>query len=321
MLLFLLACSADPTPPRTAPLTPLRLGWQTTWATQGQVTAILDHEQLLTEAGFSTTLVPFAYGGPLNEGALAGAVDVLFTADQPALILHAKDPSWDVAGRLMYNRVGTLVPAEGGAAALEALRGKTLAVPFGAAAQREAYRALQGVGLDPARDLSVKNLGIEEILSLTAAGASGGRWGEVDAVAVWDPAFAQLEAGGARPVADGTAVGLVLVSTAWREANPGAEGRFLTALAAAWRVWRADPVGPNAWFEALAKADYPDGVLNRAAAVEPNLSPTEPIRTTLSDDDVRRLEQVADFMSAAGLLKSPVDVRGALLPGATAEPR
>ena len=47
---------------------------------------------------------------PLNEAALAGEVDVLFTADQPALALCHRDRKWKMIGRLMYNRVGTFVP-------------------------------------------------------------------------------------------------------------------------------------------------------------------------------------------------------------------
>lgn len=323
MLILLLACSTEPAPapaptptPAAPALDPIRLGWQTTWATQGQLTAILARTDALKREGFEVELKPFPYGGPLNEGALAGAVDVLFTADQPALMLHNKSNTWDIAGRLMYNRVGTLVPGEGGAANMAGLRGKLLAVPFGAAAQREAYAAASAAGLDPKQDLQVKNLGIEEIVSLTTAGASGGRWGEVDAVAVWDPTLSQLELQGARVVAEGRVTAVVMMNEAYIAAHPDADRRFMRALDAAWGTWRADPSGPDAWFQELAKVNFPDGVLARAASVEPNLIPDSPVRTTLSEDDVAGLKKVATFMLENGLLKTAVDVDAALRPGA-----
>ena len=72
MWFLLLACSGQPeTPdPVAADLTPLRVGWQTTWATQGQLAVILQNSDLLADQGFDATFVGFSYGGPLNEGAL-----------------------------------------------------------------------------------------------------------------------------------------------------------------------------------------------------------------------------------------------------------
>ena len=91
--------------------TPIRIGWQTSWATQGQLVSVLVHTDILEKNGFVGEFKGFAYGAPLNEGALAGAVDALFTADQPALSLAAKVPAWGIVGRLMYNRVGLFVPS------------------------------------------------------------------------------------------------------------------------------------------------------------------------------------------------------------------
>ena len=80
---------------------PPRASWQ-----------ILKQSEILKDLGFSPTFVGFSYGAPLNEGALAGEVDVLFTADQPAIALCNRDNTWGMIGRLMYNRVGTFVPPD-----------------------------------------------------------------------------------------------------------------------------------------------------------------------------------------------------------------
>ena len=247
-------------------------------------------------------------------------MDVLFTADQPALMLHGKQPSWKIIGRLMYNRVGTLVPGDSPVHAMADFRGgpHQLAVPFGAAAQREALAAAKLAGVDPQSELVFKNVGIEEILGLAKAGSTGGRWGETDAVAVWDPALTQLEAGGARVVAEGRVTAVIVMNTSYIEAHSGADQRFMRAMGAAWDTWRADRSGPDAWYQELAHLQFPADVLAKAASIEPNLDPTQSVRLTLSNDDVAGLQKVADFMQGAGMLANPLDVRTALTPGASA---
>jgi hypothetical protein len=68
----------------------IRLGWQVPWATQGQLVMGLKHTNIASLLGLELTYVGFAYGAPLNQAALAGEVDVLLTADQPALLLLGK---------------------------------------------------------------------------------------------------------------------------------------------------------------------------------------------------------------------------------------
>ena len=113
----------------------IRIGWQIPWATQGQLTQILKHTDILEKNGLKAEFKGFNYGPPLNEAALAGEVDVIFTADQPAATLLTKNPNWVIIGRLMYNRVSLYVPPKSAITSVADLRGKTVAMPFGAAAQ------------------------------------------------------------------------------------------------------------------------------------------------------------------------------------------
>ncbi|MES2641925.1 MAG: ABC transporter substrate-binding protein [Myxococcota bacterium] len=341
-LLFVLPFGCTPTPAEPGPgtaaaptgadpapsaLTPIRIGWQTTWATQGQLVAVLLHTDILEQNGFVGEFKGFPYGGPLNEGALAGEVDVLFTADQPALSLAAKAPSWGIVGRLMYNRVGTLVPPDSAVQTTKDLAGKRLAVPFGAAAQREAMRAIEGAGLNPNTDVKVVNLGLEEILGVVRAGATGGRWGELDAVAVWDPTFAELEIGAEleadtrlRTIASSVVTSVIVMNDPFVTAHPGADQRFLTAMAMAYDVYRADPARADEWFETKTKRTYSAGVLTTAASVEPNLQAQAAIRMHLNEADVASLTGAGAFMEKAGLLKAPLAVTGVIRPSATQAP-
>jgi ABC-type nitrate/sulfonate/bicarbonate transport system substrate-binding protein len=304
-------------------LEPIRIGWQTSWATEGQLTAVLIHTDILAKNGFVGEFSGFTYGGPLNEGALAGAVDVLFTADQPALSLAAKAPSWGIIGRLMYNRVGTFVPPDSPVTAPADLKGKKLVVPFGAAAQREALAAISAAGLDPKADVRVANLGIEEILALARSGSHAGQWGDVDAAAAWDPTFAELETSGrVHTIATSVVTSVVVMNDAYVATHTGADARFLSAMEMAYDYYRQHPAQADRWFQLEARLRFTEPVLTAAAKVEPNLSAKDAsgIRVHLTDEDVAGIATASAFMSSAGLLKEPLAVDAVVRPVARVAP-
>ncbi len=321
------AASAAPSalpggPAPVAGLDTLRIGWQTSWATQGQLAAVLLRTDILAKNGFVGDFKGFTYGGPLNEGALAGGVDLLFTSDQPALILASKDPSFGIIGRLMYNRVGMFVPTDSPVQTPKDLAGKKLAVPFGASVQREALRAIRSAGLDPAKDVRVVNLAVEEILSLVRAGSRDGKWGDTDAGAAWDPTLAEIEhSKRARTIASSTVTSVVVMNDAFVAAHPGADTRFLAALQQAYDYYRANPRKADTWFQQEAKLRFNLEVLSVAGEVEPNLKAKDAagIRVTLNDADIAQLESTAAFMAETGLLRAPVAIASVVRPVARAE--
>jgi ABC-type nitrate/sulfonate/bicarbonate transport system substrate-binding protein len=217
----------------------------------------------------------------------------------------------------MYNRVGLVVPADAQVQRTEDLRGRSVAVPFGSAAQRNAVEAVAAAGLDPRKDVTFTNLGIEEILGVVRAGASGGRWGTLDAVAAWDPGFAEIERSGARTLATGSVLAVVAMDDAYRTAHAGAEDRLMEAMATAWAVYRADPARADAWFIDATKLPFSREVLTVAASVEPNVTGPDPVRVHLDEGDRARLVRTEAAMRDIGLLKQPLDVTTVLRPSAS----
>lgn len=316
------ACSGDSAREADQPngATPVRIGWQTTWATQGQLAVVLMRTDILEAHGFEATFHGFAYGGPLNEGAMAGAVDVLFTADQPAVALASRASDWGIVGRLMANRVGTFVPPESSVKTPADLAGKTVAVPFGAAAHRATLAAVERAGLKAGDTVQVTNLGLQEIVALVGAGAEDGRWGGTDAAAAWDPAFAELEHRGAvRTIDSATITSVVVMDDDLVAAHPGADARFMEALHAAYDWYRQHPDEANRWFKEESDLPFDLAVLDRAAAVEPNLEAKDAseVRVDLSREERSSIQAAADFMHEAGLLKTAVDTTPLLRPQAT----
>ncbi|MEC8192684.1 MAG: ABC transporter substrate-binding protein [Myxococcota bacterium] len=284
--------------------TPIRIGWQETWATQGQLAVILKQSKILNELGFAPTFVGFSYGAPLNEGALAGEVDVLFTADQPAIALCNRDNTWGMIGRLMYNRVGTFVPPDSAVQTVADLKGKTIAIPFGAAAHRETLGAVKAAGMDPSTDINAVNMGIKEVAVL----AKTNKWETVHAGSAWDPVFAQLESSGTvRTVAQGLVTSVVVMDDDFVKANPGADKKFMEGMVKAYEQYKGDTAKANADFKTASNLDFSLAALDLAASVEPNLGADNAITVTLSDDDKANIQKAADFMFDAKILKAKVD--------------
>lgn len=210
-LLLVVACNRTAAPNSSeAPV--VRIGWQTSWATQGQLAEVLQHTNALTLEDLRGDLKSFQYGAPLSEAALANDVDVAFLGDQPAVTLLSSSKDWRIVARLMDFRVAILVPPNSPIKSVVGLKGKTLAIPFGSSTHRVALEFIAQAGLNPQKDVHIINIDIQEQASIVQSARSG-QWPNIDAVASWDPNIALYESKGlARVLAPGKALGVVVMS-------------------------------------------------------------------------------------------------------------
>jgi len=294
--------------PTVGPLTKIRIGWQIPWATQGQLTQVLKHTSLLAENGLEAKYSGFVAGPPLNEAAMAKAVDVIFTADQPAATLLSKNPNWVIIGRLMYNRVSLYVPPNSPIKTVSGLKGKTVGMPFGAAAQRMALKAEEDAGLTPGVDVTNVNLGIYEQGDLVKD-PKALKWGTMDALAGFDPSPALFEDKGlVRNLQVGKVVSLIVMSKEYIAQNPNAPVQFLTAFNGAYKYYKNNVTQSDSWFIEESKLKLTSKPLAIASSMEPNLkakSDSE-IRIGFIEDDYKIMQDAADFLLKQGLIKKEI---------------
>jgi sulfonate transport system substrate-binding protein len=289
-------------------LTSIKIGWQIPWATEGQLTQILKNTDLLKDSGLVGDFKGFSYGGPLNEAALAGEVDVIFTADQPIAMLLNKNPNWTIIGRLMYNRTALFVPPNSPIQDVAGLKGKTVAMPFGAAAQRMALLAQQDAGLDPKKDVININLGIYEQSDMIKD-PEAKKWGNIDAMASFDPTPAILEEKGlVRNLKVGKIVSVIAMSNDYIEKNPEAPVNFLKAFRGAYSFYRNNVNQANSWFTAEAKLDMTPEALKIAASIEPNVNAEsdKEIYIDFKEEDYAVMQEAADFLYAQELISKAI---------------
>lgn len=289
------------------PETAIRVGWQVPWATEGQLAQILKNTSILKNHGLNAEFKGFTSGPPLNEAALAGEVDVLFTADQPAATLFGKNPNWVIIGRLMYNRVSLYIPPQSSIQTMADLRGKTVGMPFGAAAQRMALKVEKDAGLDPKNDVNNVNLDIYAQSDLVRD-PNAAKWGTMDALAGFDPTPAIFEEKGlTRTLHVGKIVSVIVMSKEFIKSHPDAPIQFLKAFHEAYAYYRTNTKQADEWFTAESKLDIPPKALEIATSLEPNLSASESgIRLGFIDEDYSILQEAADFIYDQSLVKTKV---------------
>jgi ABC-type nitrate/sulfonate/bicarbonate transport system substrate-binding protein len=308
IILMTVLSTASATPATAAPV---RLGWQVPWATQGQLVMGLTRTNIPALTGVQIEPVGFSYGAPLNSAALAGEVDVLLTADQPALVLLSKTDRFAIVARMMYNRVCIYVPPSSKIRGLRELKGRQVLGPVGAAAERVALAAVQQAGV-PMADVTWGNLDMAGQTALLKRGAEGGSWPGADALYGFDPLPAVFEeAGQARMLSCGNVVSLVLASRDMIEKRPQELQAFLRAFALSWNFFATQPKLANRWFAEEARLDVSDAVLDKCAAVEPNrkAKTVGDLRLTLNDADYKSLAATVAFLRARELVREPLDVR------------
>jgi sulfonate transport system substrate-binding protein len=280
----------------------IRIGWQVPWALQGQLVQIWKHTNILKDNGIEAEFVGKTYGPELNEVALADGIDVVLTADQPAAVLFSKDKGWVGVSRLMYNRVSTYVPPKSAIKSVKDLKGKTIGVPFGAAAQRIIVESLKANGLDSEKDLKFINLAMPEHAPLIKrASKDAVTWDQFDALSGFDPIPAILESHGlVRSIDTGKVCSLILMNKKFIEKNSKSVKSLKKALAEAYLFYQKNTAKADKWFMEEAKLNEADSnALKLAASLEPNMNVKniKDISLDFSDEDFVLLQKAAEFVS------------------------
>lgn len=296
---------------QAAELTKVRIGWQIPWATQGQLVQVLKRTDILKKNGLEAEFVGRTFGPQLNEVAMGGGLDVVLTGDLPGLTLISKGKGWKGVGRLMYNRTLTYVPKNSPIKHLKGLKGKTIAMPIGAAAERVTKDALREAGLDPDKDVKIVNLDIREQGPIIMKSDGKETFEQFDALAGFDPLPAIFESQGKLKVLHtGKVVSMVLMNESFLKEQAGVGRKVMQSLLDAYDYYRQNQKEANEWF--LAEAELKGATQEAcalAASIEPNLKAKSKKKMTVafSKDDLSHLKSAAAFLEGKTGAKVNVD--------------
>ena len=266
---------------------PIRIGWQIPAVTQAAVVQVLKRTDVLARQGLDPSLVPFSFGTPEVEAALAGKLDAFFAGDQPAINLLANGGKWKIVARIFYDKIAIIVPPNSPIQEVKDLRGKTVASPFGSVGHREAVLEQQAAGLDAETDVKNKNMDVLEIRHRVLAGGVES-WEGMDAAAVWEPNLSSFQlAGLTRNLTETRTLGVVAISDEFISNHPEAAVHFLVALVRAWYFFSQHPDRVMRWYNDDTQLDYSPEALMRAVKIDPNFA-----AKSLSDIDLKLNEEL-----------------------------
>lgn len=283
-------------------LIPIRIGWQVPSATQAQIVEVLKRTDVLDTQGLEPTLVPFSFGAPEIESALAGKLDVVLSGDQPAVNLISRGGKWKIVARLNYDRVAIMVPIESTVQEFKDLKGKTIASPFGSVAHREVILQEKAAGLNPYEEVKNKDMDILEIRRLVQEGGID-KWGSLDAVAVWEPLVSEFDfEQHARTLYTSPTLNVVAFSKSFIAKHPNAPVRFLVALVRAWYYFSQNAEKVRSWYIDDAQLGYTPEALLAAAKLDPNFDAKSllDIDLNLTDQHFASLEVSATWRKGQG---------------------
>ena len=293
---------------------PVRIGWQVPTVTQAQIVQVLKRTNVLEIHGLEPRLVPFSFGTPEIEAALAGKLDVVFAGDQPLINLIARGGKWKIVARLYYDRVALMVPLNSPIRDIKELRGKKVASPFGSTGHREAIIKQTASGLNPDRDVRNENL---DILEISRRVQSGGveSWGGIDAVAVWEPSVSRFEIEGlARSLGTARTIGLIAISDDFIVDHAEAAVQFLTAVLWAWDYLSRNADRVRQWYIDDIQLGYSPEVLPYILEADLNFRATSPldIHLKLTDEEIAGIEKSVAWGKERGYVKGKFQIREAI---------
>ena len=279
------------------------VGWQTAWATCGQLVETLVHTNIPALHGSNATFRNFLYGPDMNEAALGGNLDVTTTGIVPTINLLAISDDWVPVCRLIDFPVSMVARSGTGITSIGDLKGRKVGVPFGGGSHPYVVQRL--------RDFSLPiGTGPEsvELINVTPAEAvTVIQQGTVDAVATWEPQVTIIETRGfGRAIEDERLTGFVTVHRSLVQAHPEEVMSLIKAFIEAHYYVAQHRDQTDEWF--AARSSFDRELLKKIRVIEPNLKAKAiaDVSVAITPEDVALTQKVADQMLASGLIKRPV---------------
>lgn len=279
------------------------VGWQTAWATAGQIVEALDHTNIPQLYGSKATFRNFLFGPDMIEAAVTGNIDVTTTGIVPAINLLAVRDDWVVVCRLIDFPVMMVARSGTGIENIADLKGRRVGVPFGGGSHPYVLQRLEennlkiGTGPDAV-----------ELVNVTPAEAvTVMQQGGVDAIATWEPQVTIIQTKGfGKTIDEQRLTGFVTVRKTLVDDHPGEVVALIKSIIEANLYVAKNRELTDKWF--AKRSNFDPELLKKIRIIEPNLqaSRIQDISVTISDKDIVLTQKVADYMFSNALIKKPV---------------
>ena len=159
---------------------PLKWGYQPPWMVEGTFPLVIHAQGLDKVRGLEIDFLPFLAGPPLNEGIIAGTLQIGNGGDFPVTSLIIANAPVRSTGWILTPliRHGIMVRPDSPITKPEDLKGKVVGLVTGSSAEFAFVGYCEAHGLDPAKDVTIKPMSIPDQVTFPRG---------IDAVVPWDP--------------------------------------------------------------------------------------------------------------------------------------
>ncbi|MFZ4724291.1 MAG: ABC transporter substrate-binding protein [Paludibacter sp.] len=281
----------------------LVVGWQTAWATCGQLVETMVHTNIPSIYSTGATFRNFLFGPDMLEAALGGNLDVTTVGVVPAINLLAASDDWVVVCRLIDFSCVTIARTGSGIMTYADLKGKKLGVPFGSGAHPYIVQRLNENKLThgaKSSDVELINVSPAEAMVVVQQGG-------VDAMGIWEPNATIIESKGlGKAIDEKRYIGLMLIRKSIVEKNPEQVVALIKSLIEANLYVAKNREQSDEWF--AKRSGMNKELLKKIRIIEPNLKAKkiEDVSVQISAEDMALSQQVADQMFDSKLIKRKV---------------
>lgn len=286
--------------------TRLIVGWQTAWATCGQIIETLDHTNITKLYNSNATFRNFLFGPDMLEAALGGNIDATTTGIVPSVNLMAASDDWVGVCRLINFSCVTIARNGTQIKSYKDLLGKKLGVPFGSGAHPYVVQRLEennlpiGTGKDAVELVNVSPA--EAVVVLQQGG--------VDAIGIWEPNATIIESKDIGTVFDEKAyIGLLTVRKSIIVNHPEEVVKLIKSIIEANLYVAKNREQTDKWF--AERSNFDKELLKKIRIIEPNLNANslKDISVELTPDDISECQKVADKMFESDLIKRKINLK------------
>jgi ABC-type nitrate/sulfonate/bicarbonate transport system substrate-binding protein len=288
----------------------IRVAFPTATLINGHIGQILARTDILERNNLQGEVTGFQYGPPMMEALISDKVDVAFTSEVPATLPLAKGhPATIIASFGSLGRSAVMVLPDSPIKNIKDLKGKKIGVPFGSSPHRNLIGMLKAAGLTVNKDITVLNIGKDELAAILLKG-------EIDAITIWDPAVEQyIQKNKFRIVNSKDYSSVVIMNNKFIKDNPEAVNNFITAIKQAIMFVTANKETVNKWFSEASRLD--PAIIDLCAKSNYNYSNVKKIsdvNIALTNDFIKMMKDSAEFTFVQGMVSSTLDVSKVINP-------
>ena len=285
-------------------ITKVKIGWQTAWATQGQVIQALINTNITNIYNSNAEFISFLYGPDQNEAAITKNIDVTNSGIVPTVNLLASDDDWIIIGRQIDFLVSIVVRPSSGINRVTDLKDKKLGVPFGGGSHPYAIEKVLNAGLqigDGKNQVQFINLKPSEH-------SIAMQEGNIDAVATWEPTTSALVSNGNIVVDSFRHTGFIAVRKSFAENNKEQIINLLKSYIEAQFYVSQNREQTDKWFSKISSIKLE--LIQKIKPIEPNLiaKKIQDINISINQNDIALTQKVSDIMFENKISKKPIIV-------------